>query len=206
MSIPLKTIERLSKYRRVLMIYKEMQSYYIFSHDLATKLRINPVHVRRDLMLIGLSGNFRHGYNVVELINRIDEILSPPHCYAGTIIGMGMTGQSILHQIQNSPYCPIHIPVVFDLEPARTSQTYSQIPCYSLSEAPNYIQHNNIRIAILAAQCYDLQEIVDSLVPLGIENMINCTSEIITAPKQIKIRELNIIDTLEEFAFSFGHK
>ena len=206
MSLPPKTIERLSKYRRVLMIYKELQSYYIFSHDLATKLRINPVHIRRDLMLIGLSGNFRHGYNVVDLLNRIDEILSPPNSLAGTIIGMGKTGQAMLHQIQISQYCPIHIPVTFDLEPANTNQIHSQIPCYNLTEAPNFIQHYKIRIAILAADGYELQEIVDSLIPLGIEKMINCTSEIITVPKNITLRELNIIDTLEELAFSLVHK
>lgn len=205
MSLPLKTIERLSKYRRVLMIYKELHSYYIFSHDLAGKLRINPVHIRRDLMLIGLPGNFRHGYNVVDLINRIDEILMPPDSIAGTIIGMGKTGQAILHQIQNSSYCPIHIPVTFDLEPANTNQTHSQVPCYNLTEAPKLIQQNKITIAILAEHSFALQEIADSLIPLGIEKMINCTSEIITAPKHIVLKEHNIIDTLEEFAFSPGH-
>lgn len=206
MSLPQKTIERLSKYRRVLIIYKEMQSPYIFSHELAGKLRINPVHIRRDLMLIGLSGNFRHGYNVVEMINRIDEILMPPSSFAGTIIGMGKTGQSILHQIQGSPYCPVHIPVTFDLEPTNTNQNYSQVPCFSLSEAPKYIQLYNIRIAVLATSGFELQEIVDSLIPLGIEKMINCTSEIITVPKNITLRELNIIDILDEFAFSYEPK
>ena len=206
MPLPSKTIVRLGKYRKVLMIYKELQSYYIFSHDLATKLRINPVHIRRDLMLIGFTGNFRHGYSVADLIHRINEVLLKPQSLPAAIIGMGKSGQFILEQIQSSPFCPVYIPVTFDIELANTNRSYSNIPCHNLVEAPAIIQQNNIRIAILSTQSFELQEIVDSLIPIGIENFINCTSEIINVPKHITLRELNIISLFDELGYSISHR
>ena len=66
MKLPKKTIQRLSRYRRLLLKYQYLSDPYIYSHDLARLLNLNPVQVRRDLMLIGSSGNHRKGYNVNE--------------------------------------------------------------------------------------------------------------------------------------------
>jgi redox-sensing transcriptional repressor len=156
-------------------------------------------------MLIGFTGNFRHGYSVADLIHQINEVLIKPQSLAATNIGMGKSGQAILEQIHSSPFCPVYIPVTFDLEPANTSRSYSNVPCHNLIEAPVIIQQNNIRIAILTLHDFELQEIVDSLIPIGIENFINCTSEIITVPKHITLREFNLISLFDELGHSLRY-
>lgn len=55
MILPEKTIERLSKYRRVLINLNFQQKDYIYSHELANLIHITPEQVRRDMMLIGHS-------------------------------------------------------------------------------------------------------------------------------------------------------
>ena len=54
-SLPGKTVERLSEYRRTLLSCLSEKRNFIFSHDLASRLHITAVQVRRDLMLIGYS-------------------------------------------------------------------------------------------------------------------------------------------------------
>ena len=54
-TIPEKTIERLSEYRRTLLASHKQGITHIFSHVLAGIHGITAVQVRRDLMLIGFS-------------------------------------------------------------------------------------------------------------------------------------------------------
>jgi redox-sensing transcriptional repressor len=183
MAMSVKTIERLSKYRSVLQKYKDLNAYYIFSHDLASMLRINPVHVRRDLMLIGFAGNYRNGYQVADLLERIDNVLPRPKTQQATIIGMGEQGVALLNLILSNPNCPLQIPVTFDIELKNTDHSFSGIPCYNLSKAPSIIQSHNIRIAILTIHDFDAQEIVDSILPLGIQGLLNFSSGFVKSRK-----------------------
>ena len=54
-TIPEKTIERLSEYRRTLLSCHRQGITHVFSHVLAGIHGITAVQVRRDLMLIGFS-------------------------------------------------------------------------------------------------------------------------------------------------------
>ncbi len=75
MKLPGKTVERLSEYRRTLLECLDEKRNFIFSHDLAARLHITAVQVRRDLMLIGYSSVLRKGYDVKELIDTIGKII-----------------------------------------------------------------------------------------------------------------------------------
>jgi len=88
-NLPHKTIERLSQYRRALLICLDKGKTHIFSHEIAKIQHITPVQVRRDLMLIGYSGTLRKGYNIQELIDLIGTIIDTEEGLKATIIGMG---------------------------------------------------------------------------------------------------------------------
>jgi redox-sensing transcriptional repressor len=75
MTLPGKTVERLSEYRRTLLGCLNEKKNFMFSHDLAARLHITAVQVRRDLMLIGYSSVQRKGYDVKELIDTIGTII-----------------------------------------------------------------------------------------------------------------------------------
>ena len=74
-TLPGKTVERLSEYRRNLLGYLKSDNKYIYSHELAALLHITAVQVRRDLMLIGYSSVLKKGYDVKVLIDTIGEII-----------------------------------------------------------------------------------------------------------------------------------
>jgi redox-sensing transcriptional repressor len=73
--LPHKTIERLSQYRRALLMVQSRGKTHIFSHEIAKIIHITPVQVRRDIMLIGYTGTLRKGYDVSELIKLIGKII-----------------------------------------------------------------------------------------------------------------------------------
>ena len=75
-SLPEKTIERLSVYRRTLLNCLDNGKEFIYSHELAELHNITAVQVRRDLMLIGYSTTLKKGYDVKALVDLIREIVA----------------------------------------------------------------------------------------------------------------------------------
>ena len=201
MKLPAKTVERLSQYRRILQNYKYLEESYIFSHDLAKLLKINPVQVRRDFMLIGFSGSSRNGYKVTDLLDYIDTTLTLPKGQQATIIGMGELGKALLKHISLNPVCPVIIPATFDIDPKKTNKEYHGIHCYDLTKAPELLNKFDIQIAILAIVTNDIQEIVDSLIISGIKSIVNFSAGPFRVPDNIYLKAFDIRTTLEEISY-----
>jgi redox-sensing transcriptional repressor len=201
MKLPAKTVERLSQYRRVLQKYEDLDQLYIFSHDLATMLHLKAVQVRRDIMLINVSGNYRYGYKVTELLDGINNTLSTPKAQNATIIGMGTLGKALLKHIGSNPVCPAHIMATFDLETERTNRSYYGIPCYDFIRSAELINKHNIKIAILAIATPNVQEIVDSLIISGITSIVNFSGGPFRVPDHIILKDYDIRTTLEELSY-----
>lgn len=201
MKLPAKTIERLSQYRRILHNFKDMEESYIFSHDLARLLKINPVQVRRDFMLIGFTGSYRNGYRVNDLLDYINTTLTLPRQQKATIIGMGELGRALLKHISSNPFCPVIIPVTFDIDPKKTNKEYNKIDCFDITKLPELVIKHNIHIAILAIVTEDVQEIVDSLVISGIKSIVNYSAGPIRVPDPINLKNYDIRTTLEEISY-----
>lgn len=201
MKLPAKTVERLSRYRRVLQKYQDLDELYIFSHDLASMLRLTPVQVRRDLMLMKISGNYRTGYKVNEVLKIINETLSIPKTQNTTIIGMGDLGQALLKNISANPACPALIPVTFDFDPRKTNKSYHQVPCHDFIKAPELIQKYDIRIAILTITSPEIQEVVDSLILTGIRSFVNFMGGPFRVPDHIYLKDYDMRTTLDELSY-----
>jgi len=201
MKLPPNTVHRLSKYRQVLLKYQHNDEYYIFSHDLANLLHIKSVQVRRDLMLLGISGNFRNGYSVVDILKAIKITLSSPKTQFSTIIGMGNLGRALLYHITSNPVCPAVIPVTFDVSPKIINRPIREIPCYDISKAVEIIEEYNIKIAILTLVSEDIQIIVDTILKAGVKSIINYTGGPLRTPPDIYFKEYDIRTTLEELAY-----
>jgi redox-sensing transcriptional repressor len=206
MKLPAKTVDRISQYRRVLQRYEDMDEPYIFSHALAKLLHLTAVQVRHDLMLINSSGNYRHGYNVKELLTKINNTLSTPKAQKATIIGMGELGKALLKQISTNPACPANIIATFDFSAERTNKSYHKIPCYDFTRSAELISMHNIKIAILAIASTDIQEIVDSLIISGITCVVNYSGGPFRVPDEIILKDYDIRTTLDELSYFISQK
>ena len=201
MKLPAKTMERLSQYRRLLQKYQFLSEPYIFSHDLAKLLHLKPVQVRRDIMLLGTSGNYRNGYKVTDLLNAINETLTIPKSQFATIIGMGHLGQSLLKHISTNPVCPVIVKAVFDTNPKYINQKIQGIDCHDITMLPRLVDELDIKIAILSLVSEDIQTIIDVLVDSGIKGIVNYIAGPIRVPDHVYFKEYDIRTTLEEMSY-----
>ena len=200
MQLPARTVQRLSKYRRLLLKFQDLKEPHIFSHDLARLLQLNPVQVRRDLMLIGVSGNHRKGYNVKEIIeligNRIDNIQGQNVA----LIGVGNLGKVVVRYLKTSD-TKMNIIAAFDIDNKKINKCISGINCHNVCDMRELIKKYSISIAVITVPPDYVENIVQILIDAGIKGILNFTSTHIDTPPDIYLIEYDMITSLEEIAY-----
>jgi redox-sensing transcriptional repressor len=200
MIVPEKTIERLSKYRRVLINLNFQQKDYIYSHELANLIHITPEQVRRDMMLIGHSGTLRRGYEVKQLIEKINSIIDGNTVQYVTLVGVGNLGRAMLNYLKNKNKY-LQIIACFDNDQDKINKMCCGIPCYSINEAEEQIKKLNINIAILTAPTNVANEVADILIKAGIKGLLNFTTMPLKVPSNVYLEEYDMITSLEKVAY-----
>ena len=198
--LPHKTIERLSQYRRALLICLDNNKDHIFSHEIAKIQHITPVQVRRDLMLIGYSGTLRKGYNIQELIDLIADIIDSDDGIKVGIVGMGNLGRSLINYFSGKRH-KLSIAVGFDVNPDKIGTTVNGIPCYDCATMKEVIEKENIEIGIITVPALQTTAIAKKLVDSGIKGILNYTPKPVEVPDGVYLEEIDMITTLEKVAF-----
>jgi redox-sensing transcriptional repressor len=198
--LPPRTVERLSKYRRLLGKYSHNVEHFIYSHDLARLLNLTSVQVRRDLMLIGVSGNHRKGYNVKELINLISQTIDTESGHNLAIVGMGNLGRAVSAFIRKNE-TKMNLVAGFDIDQSKSDKEIAGVPCYHIATLSEKIRELEIDIAVLTISPDSAVEIVKLLVEVGIKGILNFTSVHLDVPNNVYLKNYDIITSLEEIGF-----
>lgn len=199
-NLPHKTIERLSQYRRALLICLDNGKSHIFSHEIAHIQHITPVQVRRDLMLIGYSGTLRKGYNIEDLVDVISGIIDNKDGIKAAIIGMGNLGKAISKYIRGKRH-KLDIVAGFDTNPEKIGKTFKGVKCYSVDSLEDEIKAQNIKLGILTVPAANAKETTQHLVNAGIKGILNYTPIPVNVPDGVYLEEYDMITTLEKVAF-----
>ena len=199
-TLPGKTVERLSEYRRTLLACLNENRYYIFSHDLAARLHITAVQVRRDLMLIGYSSVRRKGYDVKELIDKIGSIIDPEFSMNISIIGMGNLGRALTGYFRGKR-SKLNLVASFDIDPQKINKVISGVRCYHYNDIQDVIKELNISIAILTVPADAAREIAEEIVRFGIKGILNFTTKPLNVPSDVYLEEYDMITSIEKVAY-----
>ena len=198
--LPDKTVERLSQYRRALLICLAENKSYIFSHELAGLIHITPVQVRRDIMLIGYSGTLRKGYDVQELISLIGRIIDTEEGLRVCVVGIGNLGRAIIRYFKGKR-TKLVITAAFDANPEKVKCVYSGVPCYSIDQLESVIKEQGISIAILTVPGEVAAAVAEQLEKAGIKGLINYTPTPLNVSEKIYLGEYDMITSLEKAAY-----
>lgn len=200
MKLPGKTVERLSEYRRTLLECLREKKNFIYSHDLAARLHITAVQVRRDLMLIGYASVQRKGYDVKELIEKIGSIIDSQESLNVAIIGIGNLGRAVAGYFKGKR-SKLNLVASFDTDPQKVNKVISGVKCYPHNEMENVIKEQNIRIAIVTVPPDYAKEIAEELVRLGIKGILNFTTIPLNVPSWVFLEEYDMITSMEKVAY-----
>lgn len=199
-TLPGKTVERLSQYRRVLTATLEGNRNYVFSHELAAMLHITAVQVRRDLMLIGYGSVMRKGYDIRELIKAIGVIIDPPEGLNVAIIGMGNLGRAITGYFMGKR-TNMNVVAAFDVDQQKVDKVTAGVRCWHIDQFRRLKPDLDIAIAVLAVPTEQAVTVTEMLVSNGIRGIMNFTTMPLNVPDNVYLEEYDMITSIEKVAY-----
>lgn len=200
MKLPGKTVERLSEYRRTLLECLNEKKNFIFSHDLAARLHITAVQVRRDLMLIGYSSVHRKGYDVKDLIETVGQVIDSAKSLNVAIIGIGNLGRAVAGYFKGKR-SKLNLMASFDSDPQKINKVISGVKCYPHTDMQEVIKDLDISIAIITVPPDYAREIAEELVRCGIRGILNFTTIPLNVPSWVYLEEYDMITSMEKVAY-----
>ena len=199
-SLPERTIERLSEYRRTLFRCLDEGKAHIFSHELASMHNITAVQVRRDIMFIGYASHGRKGYDIKELIGVIAGIMDPADILNLAVVGYGHLGKAISSYLVNKRP-KLRIVAAFDIDPKKIGSTSSLVECFSVERLREIISSRNISLALLTVPADAAQQMIKALASSGIRGVLNFTTVNLSVPGDIYLEEYDMVTSLEKVAY-----
>jgi len=199
-SLPGKTVERLSEYRRTLLECLKENRNFIYSHDLAARLHITAVQVRRDLMLIGYSSVHKKGYDVKELVDTISRIIDSEEGMNVAIIGIGNLGRALAGYFKGKR-SKLNLVASFDNDPQKINKVISGVRCYPYDDLEKTLNDLKIQIAILTVPADNAKKIAEETVRFGIKGILNFTTVPLNVPSDVFLEEYDMITSIEKVAY-----
>ncbi len=198
-NLPGNTVERLSNYRRTLLNLRTEEKTYIHSHQLAHLLKINPAHVRRDLMLIGFSGDIHKGYDILKLIKSIGHAIDCVYAQKVAFVGVGDLGRAVADYF-NYQGTKLQVAATFRIGQAPGMQ-FPDVKCYNISRMKEIMRRENIELCVLAVPNDFVAEVSKTIVDAGVKGILNFTSAQLKVPKDIYVEHYDMISKLEKLAY-----
>jgi redox-sensing transcriptional repressor len=198
--ISLRTVERLSVYRRMLEELHLEDVQFIHSHQLAAMVGVTPAQLRRDLASFGNFGNIARGYDVHSMSRTISEIIGTDEVQNVGLVGVGDLGRALL-SYQGFEERGFHIAAAFDSNPEKVGRTFAGRRCHGLDEIESVIAAMDIRILILASRPEGLQSILDQAAAVGVRGFLNFVPKMISAPANCFVEPIDISAKLEKLSF-----
>lgn len=196
---PGKTVERLSRYRRWLEQKVAQGAANVYSHQLAEVTGGTAAQVRRDLLAVGCSGNYRKGYNARQLSASIGEFLDHPDYTAVVLMGVGNLGRALVSYFAGRRF-NLRIVAAFDANPELAGQVLHGCPCYDLSRLGDVVLGTGARLGIIAVPASEDQKAANALVAAGVQGILNFAPAVIEVPDHVFVENIDMTMALEKVA------
>lgn len=175
----------------------------VFSYTLANETGVTSDQVRKDFSEFAIKGNKRGGYEIDDLLEKMENIFHRNKDHNIVLVGMGNLGLA-LSKYSKFVQRNMNIVATFDLDPFK-QKIRSEMPVYSMVRLKEIIERFKVRIAILAVPEISAQEVSDELVGAGIRGIVNFAPVLLKVPADVVVNNVNLCDELESVIY-YVHK
>ena len=175
----------------------------VFSYTLANETGVTSDQVRKDFSEYSIKGNKRGGYDINELLEKMEKIFHRNKDNNIVLIGMGNMGLA-LSKYSKFVQRNMNIVATFDIDPFKQKMR-SGIPVYSMNRLKEIIDRFSVKVAILAVPEISAQEVADELIRHGINGIVNFAPVLLKVPPDVIINNVNLCDELESVIY-YVHK
>lgn len=200
--LPVKSIERLCLYRRVLHSKASGKKKFIFSHELASILNTTSSVVRRDIMNIGYIGTPKSGYRIDELLRCLNDFFNTSTAVNVVIFGLGNIGKALISYFSMRPQ-QFNIVACFDSAPIKVGSTFEGCRCYSIKDFSKVAEQKVPQIGIISTPASAAQEIAETMESSGIHSILNFSTATLRTNEETFVENVDINVLLEKIYY-FG--
>jgi len=198
--IPRKTIYRLSIYLRCLARLRENGIGTVSSEALAKAAGVKPTQLRKDLAYFGTFGTRGLGYDVTDLFKKISEELGTSRLQPVILVGVGHLGLALV-SYRGFEKEGFEIVAAFDAEPRRKRDKEIKQPIYGMDELTEFVQKQNVKMAILTVPAIAAQEVANRLIGAGITGILNFSPIVLSVPEEVMVNNVNLAIELENLSY-----
>jgi redox-sensing transcriptional repressor len=161
------SVRRLPGYLHTIRRLEREGSEYISGTLIAQELNLEPIQVRKDLSITGITGKPKRGYPAAALSGAIERFLGWDVPRDAVLVGAGNLGTALLgyEELWNHG---LRMTAAFDRNPQKIGSVIHGVPVLSLDALEGHIRGRGIKIAILTVPAAAAQETADLLVRAGI--------------------------------------
>jgi redox-sensing transcriptional repressor len=175
----------------------------VFSFTLAAETGVTSDQVRKDFSEFQIKGNKRGGYNIDELLEKMEKLFHRNKDNNIVLIGMGNMGLA-LSKYNKFVQRHMNIVATFDIDPFKQKMR-SGIPVYSMNRLKEIIDRFRVKVAILAVPEISAQDVADELVQYGITGIVNFAPVLLKVSSDVIVNNVNLCDELESVIY-YVHK
>ncbi len=189
-------IERLSRYRSVLLRLKSLGFVRVFSDNLADALGVSASLVRKDLGLHGIRGVKRGGYQIEELIERLTHVLGVSGVLKIVVIGCGHIGSALLRTYGGKRH-GINAVAGFDIKP-EIINAEAPVPVLDVHELSAFVAQHAIDVAVLCVPEEAAATVMEQIRGSRIRGLLNFTAAHLRSDGQCLVQTLDIRMEIEK--------
>jgi len=198
--IPRIIIGRLPLYLRALNRLQKDGYGYASSRELGKLLDISAAQIRKDLSHFGELGKRGKGYEIEFLICKLNQILNTDNIWKMIVIGAGDLGSG-LTRYKGFANRGFQVSAIFDINPQKIGKKIGSLVVKDIQELDEFVETNNIQIAVLAIPAEYAQDVIDDLVDAGITAILNYAPIYLKAPKGVQIEHIDPAVHLQKLSY-----
>jgi redox-sensing transcriptional repressor len=203
--VPVPTVRRLPRYLHLLKRCQANGRESISATDIANRLELESIQVRKDISYTGIVGKPRVGYAVDELVSAIEDFLGWSSRTNAVLIGVGSLGSALLGYSGFQKH-GLDIVAAFDNKDEKIGMDVHGIPIFNINELEQRLEALEATIAILTLPAAVAQEVTDRIVKLGIKGIWNFSPIKISAPDDVIVQYEDLSAGLAVLSIKLGHK
>lgn len=179
----MQAVKRMPQYLR---LFNDMLKYgrqYISSVEIASKLSLRPILVKKDMLLAKAPGKTRLGYNVKGSIAAIQNFLGWQKEREVCLVGYGKLGSALFHY-EGFKKHGFNMIAAFDTDITKADND----KVLHIEHLASYVQSRKINTAIISVPAYAAQGVADTLVSAGIKAIWNFSPADIKVPAYVALQ------------------
>ncbi len=193
-------IKRLPVYLRILDQLIQRRVDMVSSKELSVESGFTAEQIRKDLAYFGAFGTRGAGYNTAFLREKIIKIIGLDKKIDTVVIGAGNLGTALTrYNSSKNPY--INVTAVFDRDSRLVGKKIDEIEIHSIDEAPDYIENNNIRVAIISVPAAAAQKVADLVSRHGVKAILNFAPVKLNVPEDVHVHNADLTIELQSLIY-----